>query len=175
MNGIAITEFHLFHKRTLRFSGCKFIYDSPSVTQVSSILFKRIVKINFFSKLNFTICRITDFLNLRQSSTFPERIAFNLRMSLSRKRFFNWGVIHGELLERTRLVVSIVGQMFYLFFASITKKSIICYAMFSFAVSVRRWNYNHRGECVSPQYDWSWHTVPAFQQPVRKSSWMSRA
>ena len=51
MNGIAITEFHLFHKRTLRFSGCKFIYDSPSVTQVSSILFKRIVKINFLANL----------------------------------------------------------------------------------------------------------------------------
>ena len=148
MNGIAIIEFHFFHKGTLRFSGCKFVYDSPSVTQVSSILFKRIVKINFFSKVNFTICRITDFLNLHQLSTFPERIAFNLRMSLSCKRFFNWGVIHGELLERTRLDFSIVGQMFYLFFASITKKSIICYAMFSFAVSVRRWNYNHRGECI---------------------------
>jgi len=89
MNGIAIIEFHFFHKGTLRFSGCKFVYDSPSVTQVSSILFKRIVKINFFSKVNFTICRITDFLNLHQLSTFPERIAFNLRMSLSCKRFFN--------------------------------------------------------------------------------------
>ena len=88
MNEIAITEFHFFHKRTLQFSGCKFVYDSPSVTQVSSILLKRIVKINLFSTLNFTICRITDFLNVRQSSTFPERIAFNLKMSLSCKRFF---------------------------------------------------------------------------------------
>ena len=88
MDGISIIEFHFFHKGTLRFSGRKFGYDSPSVTQVSSILFKRIVKINLFSKLNFTICRITDFLNLRQSSTFPERIAFNLKMSLSCKRFF---------------------------------------------------------------------------------------
>ena len=88
MNEIAITEFNCFHKRTLRFSGCKFVYDSPSVTQVSSILLKRIVKINLFSTLNFTICRITDFLNVRQSSTFPKRIDFNLKMSLSCKRFF---------------------------------------------------------------------------------------
>lgn len=89
MNEIAITDFNFFHKGTLRFSGCKFVYDSPSLTQVSSILFKRIVKINLFSKLNFTICRITDFLNVRQSSTLPERIPFNLKMSLSCKRFFN--------------------------------------------------------------------------------------
>ena len=32
MNGIAIIKFNFIHKRIVQFSGCTFVYDSPSVT-----------------------------------------------------------------------------------------------------------------------------------------------
>ena len=39
MNGIAIIKFNFIHKIIVQFSGCTFVYDSPSVT-IASLIFQ---------------------------------------------------------------------------------------------------------------------------------------
>ena len=39
MNGIAIIKLNFIHKRIVQFSGCTFVYDSPSVT-IASLIFQ---------------------------------------------------------------------------------------------------------------------------------------